>query len=175
MDNMKKRTAAGTAMALVGGAFWGLSGVCGQYLFQTKEMTATWLVPVRLFVSGLLLLAFFLARDAKRTLSVWKNKKTAIDLLIYSFAGIMLCQYGDGRSVYRPGIDRCICMHYDAPEAASEGNHGSRSGSCRYLCDRDAWQSGDAGALETCAHHGSALCVCGSCLHRAAGRAAEAV
>ena len=53
MDNMKKRTAAGTAMALVGGAFWGLSGVCGQYLFQTKEMTATWLVPVRLFVSGL--------------------------------------------------------------------------------------------------------------------------
>ncbi|MFR1976632.1 MAG: EamA family transporter, partial [Coprococcus sp.] len=73
--------------------FWGLSGVCGQYLFQTKEMTATWLVPVRLFVSGLLLLAFFLAKDAKRTLSVWKNKKTAIDLLIYSFAGIMLCQY----------------------------------------------------------------------------------
>ena len=65
MDNMKKRTAAGTAMALVGGAFWGLSGVCGQYLFQTKEMTATWLVPVRLFVSGLLLLAFSWPRMRK--------------------------------------------------------------------------------------------------------------
>ena len=54
---------------------------------------------------------------------------------------VVECGDGDGRSVYRPGIDRCICVHYDAPEAASEGNRGSRSGSCRYLCDRDAWQS----------------------------------
>lgn len=115
MDNMKKRTAAGTAMALVGGAFWGLSGVCGQYLFQTKEMTATWLVPVRLFVSGLLLLAFFLAKDAKRTLSVWKNKKTAIDLLIYSFAGIMLCQYAYFQTIEWSNAGTATVVQYIGP------------------------------------------------------------
>ena len=115
MNNMKKRTAAGTAMALVGGAFWGLSGVCGQYLFQTKEMTATWLVPVRLFVSGLLLLAFFLAKDAKRTLSVWKNKKTAIDLLIYSFAGIMLCQYAYFQTIEWSNAGTATVVQYIGP------------------------------------------------------------
>ena len=115
MDNMKKRTAAGTAMALVGGAFWGLSGVCGQYLFQTKEMTATWLVPVRLFVSGLLLLAFFLAKDAKRTLSVWKNKKTAMDLLIYSFAGIMLCQYAYFQTIEWSNAGTATVVQYIGP------------------------------------------------------------
>lgn len=30
---------------------------------------------------------------------------------------VVECGDGDGRSVYRPGIDRCICVHYDAPEA----------------------------------------------------------
>ena len=115
MDNTKKRTAAGTAMALLGGAFWGLSGVCGQYLFQTKEMTATWLVPVRLFVSGLLLLIFFLVRDPKKTLSVWKNKKTAFDLLIYSFAGIMLCQYAYFQTIEWSNAGTATVVQYIGP------------------------------------------------------------
>lgn len=78
-------------------------------------MTATWLVPVRLFVSGLLLLAFFLAKDAKRTLSVWKNKKTAIDLLIYSFAGIMLCQYAYFQTIEWSNAGTATVVQYIGP------------------------------------------------------------
>lgn len=115
MEKMKSRTAAGTAMALLGGAFWGLSGVCGQYLFQTREMTATWLVPVRLFVSGLLLLVFFLAKDAKKTLSVWKTRRNAVDLLIYAFAGIMLCQYAYFQTIEWSNAGTATVIQYIGP------------------------------------------------------------
>lgn len=34
----------GTIMTLAGGILWGVSGVCGQYMFQNKGVTAPWLV-----------------------------------------------------------------------------------------------------------------------------------
>ncbi|MCD7841620.1 MAG: DMT family transporter, partial [Lachnospiraceae bacterium] len=83
----------GILCALTGGMLWGISGVCGQYLFQNKGVTATWLVPIRLTSAGLFLLLYFLLRDHKRALSVWKEKRNAKDILVYAIAGMMLCQY----------------------------------------------------------------------------------
>ena len=54
MKNDKRQT-AGTIMALVGGTCWGFSGCCGQYLFEQKGIEAPWLVAVRLFFAGIIL------------------------------------------------------------------------------------------------------------------------
>lgn len=48
------RGAAGVAMTILGGCLWGFSGACGQYLFNYKDVTAKWLVPVRLMTAGAL-------------------------------------------------------------------------------------------------------------------------
>lgn len=46
----------GMCFTIIGGSCWGMSGVMGKYLFNIKNMTATWLVTVRLLVAGILVL-----------------------------------------------------------------------------------------------------------------------
>ena len=48
-----------------GAACWGVSGCMGQYLFTREGMDSTWLVPIRLFLAGLILCGFFFFKDRK--------------------------------------------------------------------------------------------------------------
>ncbi|MFQ7443218.1 MAG: hypothetical protein ACLRNA_03800 [Gemmiger formicilis] len=50
----------GSALTMGGAACWGVSGCMGQYLFTREGMDSTWLVPIRLFLAGLILCGFFL-------------------------------------------------------------------------------------------------------------------
>ena len=43
----------GICFTVAGGCCWGMSGVMGKYLFDAKDLTATWLVTVRLLGAGL--------------------------------------------------------------------------------------------------------------------------
>lgn len=45
---LKDKNALGTVLTLIGGAFWGLSGSCGQFLFENKGFVSQKLVPLRL-------------------------------------------------------------------------------------------------------------------------------
>ena len=56
MNTGKNRKAQGVVMTLTGGILWGLCGSCGQFLFQYKEATSNWLVPIRLMGAGILIL-----------------------------------------------------------------------------------------------------------------------
>ena len=59
MNHMQRREQLrGIALTIIGGIFWGLAGVCGQYLFEERGLTAKWLVSVRLVLAGLMLNAF---------------------------------------------------------------------------------------------------------------------
>ena len=74
MGHMERREALrGTALTLLGGVFWGLAGVFGQYLFVHKDMSAKWLVSVRLVLAGLLLLSTVYAKQKKEMFNIWKN------------------------------------------------------------------------------------------------------
>lgn len=48
----------GIYLSVVGGCCWGMSGVMGKYLFDAKDLTATWLVTVRLLGAGITMLLF---------------------------------------------------------------------------------------------------------------------
>ncbi|MBS4959465.1 MAG: EamA family transporter [Clostridiales bacterium] len=93
MCTKKNKELTGIFITLLGGILWGLSGVCGQFLFQERNVTSNWLVPVRLILAGGITLLFFVLRDGKKTLKIWKGKRNCFDLLIYSIFGMMLCQY----------------------------------------------------------------------------------
>lgn len=105
----------GILCALTGGMLWGISGVCGQYLFQNKGVTATWLVPIRLTSAGLFLLLYFLLRDHKRALSVWKEKRNAKDILVYAIAGMMLCQYSYFQTIEWSNAGTATVIQYLGP------------------------------------------------------------
>ena len=59
----KSKMVTGTIVTIAGGILWGVSGVCGQYMFQNKGVTAPWLVSVRLVVAGLLMLCYYFLTD----------------------------------------------------------------------------------------------------------------
>ena len=82
----------GTLMAFVGATFWGISGCIGQYLFQYCGVVSTWLSPIRLLFSGIILFAFYLVKDKELLFRVWEKPLDVRDLLIYSIPGVACCQ-----------------------------------------------------------------------------------
>jgi drug/metabolite transporter (DMT)-like permease len=91
-DIMNKNV-KGAFLSILGGACWGLSGSCGQYLFTQQGMDSKWLVPIRLGCAGILLFLFCLIKYGKKTFEPWQTKKNAWDLIIYGLFGISCCQF----------------------------------------------------------------------------------
>lgn len=86
----------GACLTMGGAACWGISGCMGQYLFTREGMDSTWLVPIRLFLAGLLLCGYYFFRDRRQLFAPWNlkvNPRNAIDLLIYGLAGVSCCQF----------------------------------------------------------------------------------
>lgn len=88
----KHKAAVGAALTFFGGMCWGLSGTCGQFLFTQKNVTSLWLVPIRLLVAGVVLLAVQFAKGPAAALAPWKESRDRRELLIYGLLGITLCQ-----------------------------------------------------------------------------------
>ncbi|MDD6188333.1 MAG: DMT family transporter [Clostridiales bacterium] len=105
----------GTLLALVGGAFWGCSGACGQFLFDHYNVTANWLVPIRLFVGGLVLMIVYTIKSPKQMVSVWRKPGNIAPLLIYGLLGIMLCQYSYFLTIQWSNAGTATVLQYLAP------------------------------------------------------------
>ena len=80
-------------LAILGGVSWGISGVCGQYLFMKYEISADWLTTVRMLLSGIFLLMLALRKEHMRVFKIWKERKDVIWLITFGLAGLLLCQY----------------------------------------------------------------------------------
>jgi drug/metabolite transporter (DMT)-like permease len=111
----KRKNTAGMLLAILGGIFWGVSGVCGQFLFQNKEVTARWLVPVRLTSAGFLLLCYFLIRNREKALAVWKEKQNAREIVIYGLAGLMFCQFSYFQTIEWSNAGTATVIQYLGP------------------------------------------------------------
>ena len=86
----------GACLTMGGAACWGVSGCMGQYLFTRENMDSTWLVPIRLFLAGLILCTFYFIKDRRMFFDPWnakKNTRNLLDLLIYGLAGVSCCQF----------------------------------------------------------------------------------
>lgn len=113
--NTKKGTIIGTFLTISGGILWGISGVCGQFLFQSKDVTASWLVPLRLVTAGFLLLCYYFIRDKGKAFDIWKTKRNRIDIIIYGLAGMMLCQYSYFQTIEWSNAGTATVIQYLGP------------------------------------------------------------
>ena len=75
MNTEKNRQALGIIMTLTGAVFWGLCGSCGQFLFQYKEVTSDWLVPIRLTGAGALILLLLFIKDRENVFAMWREAR----------------------------------------------------------------------------------------------------
>lgn len=86
------RSLKGICFTVAGGCCWGMSGVMGKYLFDAKDLTATWLVTVRLLGAGICLLLLMYQRKGNSISRVWKRKDSAVNQLIFGIIGMAMCQ-----------------------------------------------------------------------------------
>jgi drug/metabolite transporter (DMT)-like permease len=78
-----------TALGAIG---WGISGVCGQYLFTNYNFASATLTTIRMIASGILLIGLSKIQGNNVT-SIFKSKKDIGWLFLFSVFGLLLCQY----------------------------------------------------------------------------------
>lgn len=90
---MKSKHFLGSFLTLFGASCWGISGCVGQYLFDVQGMDSRWLVPIRLGLAGILLLAYYWIRTGSKVAAPWRGRHGARDLVIYGLFGVSACQF----------------------------------------------------------------------------------
>ena len=69
----RERFLFGVACALAGGALWGFSGACSQYLFAHYDIDASFITAARMLGSGALFLVLLLATRRERFLAMLRD------------------------------------------------------------------------------------------------------
>ncbi|MEE4562096.1 EamA family transporter [Paenibacillus polymyxa] len=112
MDKSARKT--GLFLVITGAIFWGISGTVAKKLFQ--QIDVNWLVTTRLLIAGVLLLALqFLIKDRTQIWGVWKNRRTAFQLVVYGLVGMLSVQYTYMASIQRGNAAVATLLQYLAP------------------------------------------------------------
>lgn len=109
------RLFSGILITFAGGILWGFSGVCGQYLFEEKGVSANWLVPLRLLLAGLTLVLYYAVRLRRRVFAPLLDFSLLPQFLAYSLLGLMLTQYFYFYSIELSNAAVATVIQYTAP------------------------------------------------------------
>ncbi len=107
--------AAGVIAIVLAGICWGFSGNCGQYLFQHADITAPWLVCIRLFVSGIVLTTVALVRERSSVKALVRNKKSVLMMLVFGIFGLLFCQYSYFQTIEYSNSAMATVLQYTGP------------------------------------------------------------
>ncbi|SEI48536.1 Threonine/homoserine efflux transporter RhtA [Myroides marinus] len=105
----------GFASAIFAAMLWGVSGAFAQFLFREKEFNAEWLVTVRLLISGVLMLLFGLLQKNPDVVGIWKDKKYAIQLVLFSLLGMLTVQYTYFVTILHSNAATATVIQYTGP------------------------------------------------------------
>ncbi|SEM20981.1 Permease of the drug/metabolite transporter (DMT) superfamily [Mesobacillus persicus] len=106
----------GFFLVITGATLWGVGGTVAQKLFQNDSIDVNWLVSTRLVLAGLLLLVVqFFIKDRSQILGVWKNRRAAIQLIIFGLFGMLAVQYTYMASIKHGNAAVATLLQYLAP------------------------------------------------------------
>lgn len=91
--NEHKKQLMGIPLVLLAGCLWGLSGVLGQLLFQSTDISIGYVSTIRMLVSGVGILSICIIKKDSSMFAIWKNKNAMIKLFFFAIAGVMSVQY----------------------------------------------------------------------------------
>ncbi|MFJ8265569.1 EamA family transporter [Peribacillus asahii] len=106
----------GLFFVITGAILWGVGGTVAQKLFQQYAIDVDWLVTTRLLIAGFLLLTVqFFLKERSQILGVWKNRRTAIQLIIFGLLGMLAVQYTYMASISHGNAAVATLLQYLAP------------------------------------------------------------
>jgi|SRR5690554_4357711 len=105
----------GFLLAITAAILWGVSGTFAQFLFQQRGINVEWLISVRMLVSGCLLLLFAKFGEKGELMSIWKDKKDAVQLALFSFTGMLAVQYTYFAAIKHSNAATATVLQYAGP------------------------------------------------------------
>ena len=138
----------GIILVLSCGIMWGISGVLGQYVFQSSDVNATQLSIIRQFISGVVLLVIAAVKGDKRALTIWSKPKSVISMLFFALSGVMGVQF-----TYFASIEHSNA----ATGTVIQFTYIIMLCICRYLSDRHTRQPEFPCHIQAGAHMGTHL------------------
>lgn len=106
----------GLLLVIIGASLWGIGGTVSQKLFQQFSIEAGWLVSTRLCIAGILLLTIqFIFKNKSQILQVWRNKGTAVHLVIFGLFGMLAVQYTYMASIEHGNAAVATLLQYLSP------------------------------------------------------------
>lgn len=89
----RRRFWRGVVAALIGGAMWGFSGTCAQYLYQHYEIDPLFITWVRMLGSGILFLILLAFTQRGELRAIAGDRRELGRLALFGIAGLFLCQF----------------------------------------------------------------------------------
>ena len=89
----RERLLFGVVCALAGGALWGFSGACSQYLFAHYDIDASFITAARMLGSGALFLLLLFATRRERLVAMLRDRASFRRLVIFGVFGLFACQF----------------------------------------------------------------------------------
>lgn len=89
----RRRFWRGVVAALVGGAMWGFSGTCAQYLYQHYEIDPLFVTWVRMLGSGILFLILLAFTQRGKLRAIAGDRRELGRLALFGIAGLFVCQF----------------------------------------------------------------------------------
>lgn len=89
----RRRFWRGVVAALVGGAMWGFSGTCAQYLYQHYEIDPLFITWVRMLGSGILFLILLAFTQRGKLRAIAGDRRELGRFALFGIAGLFLCQF----------------------------------------------------------------------------------
>ena len=68
----------GTLIVLLSTGMWGISGVCGQYLFEHTQIDSTWLIAVRQILAGLMYMMVIVQRGKEPLFAIFRAQRQTL-------------------------------------------------------------------------------------------------
>ena len=96
----------GVLCTIIGGACWGISGTCGEYLCTYRGMDTRVLTDMRLLGAGIILCIFLACRERKKLQEFLHTPKALIHCIIFGVCGLMFTQFA-----YLTAISQDKCRH----------------------------------------------------------------
>ncbi|MCJ7989832.1 DMT family transporter [Priestia sp. OVS21] len=114
MNNLSRKK--GFFFVTTGAICWGMGGTVAQKLFQEFEISVDWLVSVRLLIAGFLLLMIScIKNNHSHVFGVWKNRKAALQLVVFAIVGMLAVQYTYMASIKHGNAAVATLLQYLSP------------------------------------------------------------
>ncbi len=104
----------GVIIVLACGIVWGLSGVMSQILFSSSDMTAEWLVVLRMSIAGFSILVYKVCKTGKDVFRILKNGRDFCRFFIYMMS-IMLMQFSYSKAIQTSNAATATVLQYTYP------------------------------------------------------------